>query len=581
MQLQINELKRSSLIRLYWKTGLKVLSAIQQPVIEMSDKLDPTVLKDRVRGLMDHRKMEDYINTIWIKTGAHFAVDTMRKLEPIMKGKPKKDLGVRMELKAEDSIDYWEDYFRRYTRERTAKITGEIMDTQAKLVNDIIDRNLEEGRLGGLGIEQIQRYLRTDLQDSLTEMNRYQAERIARTEVIGSSNTGSFDAATESGLDMKKAWLTSGLPNIRESHLEYEALGDQDMDYEYNTGLQYPSDPEGAPEEIINCRCTVVYNVDEGLQIGITEAPIPEPEIPEVTEIPVEAPKLGQFEIPSSIKTLEDLSDYAGQKFGIQIHPEMFRSNNPLTLERAKEILSQVASLKDGYKAEGFRLLGLDNRANVYASAEGGMKVNVNAGWFNDKDKLAEQFIKSDKKSFWHPRCIPDELSSRSIIDHEFGHILTTNDINGKYGVYGKLHNLKSNYTRAVNGLVKEASKIADKIMRDLAETPEQADSVTRGWRWGMNDKQRAVYDMREGWSRYKSTDLYISGLENLGGVNNLDIDKIRAKLEEFEHNFISDYAGSNLKEFTAEGFTSAKNGVNPSPWAKQVKEIIDNEYKR
>jgi hypothetical protein len=273
MQLQINELKRSSLIKLYWKTGRKVLNAVQQPVIEISDKVHPEVLKSMVKGMLDHRKMEDYINTIWIKTGSHFAVDTMRKLEPIRASKPKRhhlrddqDNIIPMSLKQDASIDYWEDYFRRYSRERTAKITGEIMDTQAKLVNDIIDRNLEEGRLGGLGIEQIQRYLRTDLQDSLTEMNRYQAERIARTEVIGSSNKGSFDGATESGLDMKKAWLTSGLPNIRESHLEYEALGDQDMDYEYNTGLQYPGDPEGAPEETVNCRCTVVYNVDEGLQ---------------------------------------------------------------------------------------------------------------------------------------------------------------------------------------------------------------------------------------------------------------------------------------------------------------------------
>jgi hypothetical protein len=96
----------------------------------------------------------------------------------------------------------------------------------------------------------------------MTLINRYQAERIARTEVIGASNKGSFDAAERTGLVKTKEWATSGLPGIRQSHLDYEALGEMEMDYEYNTGLMYPGDPNGDPEEIINCRCTHIFNVD-------------------------------------------------------------------------------------------------------------------------------------------------------------------------------------------------------------------------------------------------------------------------------------------------------------------------------
>lgn len=257
MQLLIDEGKQSSLIKWYWRLIRRVLSEIQQPVIDMADQVSPEQLKHRVAGLMKEDRLRDVINDIWVKQGSHFALQTLKTLDKI----PKK-------ADPKLQVDWWEDYFRRYTRERTAKILKEIMDSQAEIVNVIIDRNIAEGISGGLGIPEMQRYLRTDLIDSLTEMNKYQAERIARTEVIGASNKGSYSGAKESGLDIKKIWLTSGLDGVRESHLQYEAEDAQTdgrgMDEQYASGLQYPADPDGSPEEIINCRCTIVYNVDEG-----------------------------------------------------------------------------------------------------------------------------------------------------------------------------------------------------------------------------------------------------------------------------------------------------------------------------
>ena len=97
----------------------------------------------------------------------------------------------------------------------------------------------------------------------MVTIQAYHAERIARTEVIGASNRGSFEAAFRSGLSMQKGWLTSGLKGIRGSHLLYGGMDFQNMDYEYNAGLKYPGDPEAEdPGEVINCRCTIVYNVD-------------------------------------------------------------------------------------------------------------------------------------------------------------------------------------------------------------------------------------------------------------------------------------------------------------------------------
>ena len=77
-------------------------------------------------------------------------------------------------------------------------------------------------------------------------------------------NKGSFDAVYETGLqnEIKKGWLTSGLPKVRESHQRYEGEGMREMNYEYNTGLKFPGDPECIdPSDTINCRCTIIYEV--------------------------------------------------------------------------------------------------------------------------------------------------------------------------------------------------------------------------------------------------------------------------------------------------------------------------------
>jgi hypothetical protein len=249
MRIELNKYLQGSLTKYFWRAGTKVLLATQQPVIDLAGMIDIDDLKRRVPSLMKGQLMHDHLNSIWIRTGSIFAVDILRRLE-------------RIDKKQEMDIDYWEDYYRRYMRERSAFKLGLIMDGQTKIVNSLIDRVLAEGIEQGYGIAKIQAQMRSELINGLTEINKFQAERIARTEVIGASNTGSYDAAKESKLDMKKEWLTSGLPNVRPTHLANEALGGVHMDFEYTGGCQYPGDPNGTPDEIINCRCKPVYDVD-------------------------------------------------------------------------------------------------------------------------------------------------------------------------------------------------------------------------------------------------------------------------------------------------------------------------------
>ena len=93
----------------------------------------------------------------------------------------------------------------------------------------------------------------------------------ARTEATGAENRGRLDAmnaARAMGADIAgKRWASVLDKVTRDSHIrmdgETAGLGDR-----FSNGLMYPGDPDGALEEIINCRCTI-YPVDRAGMAGM------------------------------------------------------------------------------------------------------------------------------------------------------------------------------------------------------------------------------------------------------------------------------------------------------------------------
>jgi HK97 family phage portal protein len=107
----------------------------------------------------------------------------------------------------------------------------------------------------GQSVEQIAFDVKEGVKD-IFNMAMSRALTIARTESATAINGGSFLYYEKMGVQ-KKQWLTAHDEHVRESHIECEEEGALDWKDTFGNGCIRPNDPNGAPEEVINCRCTL------------------------------------------------------------------------------------------------------------------------------------------------------------------------------------------------------------------------------------------------------------------------------------------------------------------------------------
>ena len=93
----------------------------------------------------------------------------------------------------------------------------------------------------------------------VTEMNETAAIRNARTMVTGAENKGrqdSYARAEADGIILERTWIATNDSRTRHSHAVLDGET-RPIDTPFSNGLMYPGDPNGKPEEVWNCRCTV------------------------------------------------------------------------------------------------------------------------------------------------------------------------------------------------------------------------------------------------------------------------------------------------------------------------------------
>lgn len=149
--------------------------------------------------------------------------------------------------------------------EYLARAENRLNDVGARLWTSA-SRSLSAGFAAGEDMTQIAGRLQ-----SVLNVGEVRAMTIARTEVVAAANAGNLTgqkALGEGGAPYKQ-WLATMGPRTRDSHADADGQVVA-IDEPFTVGgepLDYPGDPSGSAEEVVNCRCTMLFvEVPEGEQ---------------------------------------------------------------------------------------------------------------------------------------------------------------------------------------------------------------------------------------------------------------------------------------------------------------------------
>ena len=118
-----------------------------------------------------------------------------------------------------------------------------------------IQHALGEGIDAGESMSELADRVRAEFND----ISKGRATTIAQTETSAAYGTARQEAMEQAGVSFKQ-WLTSGNENVRDTHMAAQGQTVA-LDQPFIVGgasLMFPGDPEGPPQEVINCHCVQV-----------------------------------------------------------------------------------------------------------------------------------------------------------------------------------------------------------------------------------------------------------------------------------------------------------------------------------
>jgi len=132
---------------------------------------------------------------------------------------------------------------------------------EMKIVENVYGKGLNDAARARLVLASEQGLTIGELAEDLHQtvgVARTRALRIARTETAQAANGVEFHAERAAGIT-KHAWIASLDDETRDEHIADMNLGPWPVGRVFpNSGCKYPGDVNGAADQVINCRCTIM-----------------------------------------------------------------------------------------------------------------------------------------------------------------------------------------------------------------------------------------------------------------------------------------------------------------------------------
>lgn len=241
---QVRGLPLKQLDRMGDRFAKKVTSAIKSVLNQLAEELNPDApsvdnITDLWRKELDNGLGEN-VKASWLRGAVfvgeqlldHAALLAAIEIPEVSNEQAENYLATRMNFLRNIGFDVWE----------------------------IVRTQLLVGFQNGESISQ----LRDRITDSVG-IATPRATVIARTEVVGASNAGSYQQMLAVGLPATKEWLATNDSRTRHSHVEVDGQKVSLTD-KFTVGgsfMDRPHDPGAPASEVVNCRCTILFDISD------------------------------------------------------------------------------------------------------------------------------------------------------------------------------------------------------------------------------------------------------------------------------------------------------------------------------
>ena len=321
-----------------------------------------------------------------------------------------------------------------------------------------------QGILQGESMDKIAKRLR-----NVQEMNKTQAIRSARTIVTGAENKGrqdSYARAEADGIILQKEWIATNDGRTRHSHAALDGVV-VDQDKKFDNGLMYPGDPSGRPEEVYNCRCTLVAKVNGFKKVQVQKA---------MAEKQVEEPQIVTRE--QAYKTLTDDIGFGSVSDNVSVIDEKLLAENVTQLKKLNDRFGALTAENNGY-------FTATSAKNAVAYSQGNFR-NLNhqsMSLCGNSYGRGYDYLVSKERDFvstnWSMPCLDKNLPIYTVT-HEYGHIFENKVIRGRVDmdVFEQAYKAKmiekNGAKKAMDFLKKEEAKQAKTIWQEITQIAKE-----------------------------------------------------------------------------------------------------------
>lgn len=173
-----------------------------------------------------------------------------------------KTLGYDYESKASRKYD---DYVKHYTERRSGEAIKTITSTSQKKIKRIVGEWVQTAYVDGDSTPELSKFIEAEFEELTPSM----ATRIARTEVALASNNGALEAVKSLQIpNMFKEWVTANDDRVRDGEhggADHGVMNGAEVSLDEKFGvppdslMDGPGDTSAPADQVINCRCVLVY----------------------------------------------------------------------------------------------------------------------------------------------------------------------------------------------------------------------------------------------------------------------------------------------------------------------------------